>query len=286
MPASRSRTERWRQSLQRIRDRRGGLEFTIDRAHGEDHDTADIVWRVRLIDFNDDVMILEHPGAMGSAFEIAEGAPLIGIMSVGQNRWMFQTKVLASTHGAIRATEDTLKVEMPTNVERCMRRAFNRTRVGSINLPEVDVYPLLDPNTTAPCESASRVLIEQLRAAGEQANISADPVMLPEVGPKFHAQLANIGGGGVGLVVNKDNKQALDAHHLFWLSVDLRPTIPAPLVIAARIAHTHIDSQLNTYAGLAFEFGHANDHKNFIIDQVNRFIRESHNHNATQKRAA
>ncbi len=286
MPASRSRTERWRQSLQRIRDRRGGLEFTIDRAQGQDHDTADIVWRVRLIDFNDDTMTLEHPGAMGCAFEIAKNTPLIGIMSVGQNRWMFRTHVLSSSHGALRAAEDTLKVAMPTTVERCMRRAFNRTRVGSINLPAVDVYPLLDPASTAPCESASRVLTEQLRAKGEQANISADPVMLPQVGPRFTAQLANLGGGGVGLVVDKDNKQPLDTHHLFWLSVDLRPTIPAPLVMAARLAHTHIDSQGNTYAGLAFEFGHASDHKNFILDQINHFIRESQLASDTHKRAA
>ena len=118
-------------------------------------------------------------------------------------------------------------------------------------------------------------MTEQLNSQGATASASFDPQMLPEVGPRFEAKLANIGGGGVGLVVDKESRSNLDSGHIFWLSINLMPAIPAPLVMVAKLAHTHVDSQQNTYAGLAFDFSQSMDHKHFVISQIDHFIRDS-----------
>ncbi|MBL4809777.1 MAG: hypothetical protein JKY43_06940 [Phycisphaerales bacterium] len=277
MPANRSRTDRWRQSLEKIRSRGGGLEFTVNNPSDvQGQESKNLVWRVRLLDYDDKTMTLEHPGSMGLSFHIEPETPLIGILSVGQNRWMFHTKAITSAkHRSNTGPFKVLKVYMPEKVERCMRRNFDRTSTARVDLPSVNAWPLLNHASAGPIEIASRLMIDQLRDQGTITSASVDPQMLPEVGPKFEAKLANIGGGGVGLIVNKENRASLDSVHLFWLSVNLLPAVPAPLVMVARMAHTHIDSQQNTYAGLAFDFSQSTDHKHFVVSQIDRFIRQS-----------
>tara|TARA_R110002072_G_scaffold100945_1_gene222504 strand:- start:1772 stop:2623 length:852 start_codon:yes stop_codon:yes gene_type:complete len=275
MPANRSRTDRWRQSLEKICSRGGGLEFTVNSSNSSP-DSKNLVWRVRLIDFDDNTLTLEHPGAMGLSFHIENGTPLIGILSVGQNRWMFHTKSIKSiSDNSTRGVFKKLIVQMPENVERCMRRNFDRTSTAQVDLPTVNAWPLLNQHSAGPIEIANRLMVSQLREQGALGSNEIDPQMLPEVGPHFEAKLANIGGGGVGLVVDKENRAALDSGHLFWLSVNLTPAVPAPLGMVARMAHTHMDSQQNTYAGLAFDFSQSTDHKSFIINEIDRFIRSS-----------
>jgi hypothetical protein len=275
MPANRSRTDRWRQSLEKIRSRGGGLEFTVNNENNTP-DKKNLVWRVRLLDYDDNTLTLEHPGAMGLSFHIQDDTPLIGILSVGQNRWMFHTKsIKCITEKTSRGVFKKLQVRMPEKVERCMRRNFDRTSTARVDLPTVNAWPLLNHASAAPIEIANRLMIQQLRQEEKTTSEDFDPLMLPEVGPRFEAKLANIGGGGVGLIVDKENRAALDTIHLYWLSINLIPAVPAPLVMVARMAHTHIDSQQNTYAGLAFDFSQSTDHKNFVIAQIDRFIRDS-----------
>jgi len=277
MPANRSRTDRWRQSLEKIRSRGGGLEFTVDNQNSSsDSESKNLVWRVRLLDYDDNTLVLEHPGAMGLSFQIDQGTPLIGILSVGQNRWMFHTQTLKCvTEKNRQGVFKKLLVEMPKKVERCMRRNFDRTSSARVNLPVVNAWPLLNHASAGPVEIANRMMIEQLREQGSITKEAFDPQMLPEVGPRFDAKLANIGGGGVGLVVDKENRSCLDSVHLFWLSINLLPSVPAPVVMVARMAHSHIDSQQNTYAGLAFDFSQSNGHKDFVVKQIDRYIRDS-----------
>ena len=119
---------------------------------------------------------------------------------------------------------------------------------------------------------ANRVQIEELLRNGGTVPGSDDQMALPSVGPKFQAQLANLGGGGVGLVVPKEHRACIDSGKVFWIRMDLRPSIPAPMVLTAKLAHSHIDSQQNTYAGMAFEFGMNNQHKDFVIKQIARCL--------------
>lgn len=271
MPANRSRTDRWRQSLHNIYERGGGLEFAIK--HDQDDGIKDLVWRVRILGINDQEILIEQPGAMGQSFRVDDGVELVGVMSVGQNRWMFSTRVLGKAMNETRSgTFPALRIEMPTTVERIMRRQSDRTSIANLELPRVECWKLLDPLSAVPIEVANRVQIQELVRDHQTASASDDQMALPIVGPKFEASLANLGGGGVGLVVPRDHRSGIDSGKVFWLRMDLRPTIPAPIVLTAKLAHTHIDSQQNTYAGMAFDFGINNQHKDFVLRQISRYI--------------
>jgi len=271
VPANRSRTDRWRQSLQKIYERGGGLEFAIK--HDEDDGVKDLVWRVRLLRLSDDELVIEQPGAMGQSFRIGQGVKLVGIMAVGQNRWMFDTVVVGQTVNETRhGTFPALRLAMPEGVERCLRRQSDRTSIAHLDLPMVECWKLLDPLSATPLEVANRLQVEELTRTGATAAGSDDLIALPSVGPKFEARLANLGGGGVGLVVPKQSRSGIDSGKVFWLRLDLRATIPAPIALTAKLAHSHIDSQQNTYAGMAFEFGLNNQHKDFVLRQIARYL--------------
>lgn len=272
MPANRSRTDRWRQSLQNIYQRGGGLEFAV-RRDDQQSGIKDLVWRVRVLDLTEDTITIEQPGAMGQSFNIEKGVELVGIMSVGQNKWMFETTVTDTTFNQTRSgTFPALKISMPEKVVRCMRRHADRTSIAHIDLPTVECWKLLEPLSAVPVEVANRVQIEELVKSGQTKDAVDDQMALPQVGPKFTARLANLGGGGVGLIVPEESRQAIDSGKAFWLRMDLRPAIPAPIVLTVKLAHSHIDSSQDTYAGMAFDFGVHHQHKDFILKQMSRYI--------------
>lgn len=274
MPASRSRTDRWKDSLWRIYERGGGLEFTIERPDNDHSDSKDLIWRVHVLDLNEQEITVEQPGAMGIPFQIQDGTPLIGILAVGQNKWMFHTTVLGHTRMNTRNGDvPALRVRMPEKVERCLRRNFDRISTAQVSMPSVECWKLVSPHSAVPFEVANQMQISDLFEVGKTADATDDPAALPEVGPKFDAVLSNVGGGGVGLIVDKENRASIDSGKVFWMRLDLRPIVPAPLVLTARLAHTHIDSQQNTYAGFAFDFTINPRHKSFVVGQIAQYIK-------------
>lgn len=276
MPASRSRTERWRESLRKIHERGGGIELAVDRSCGSGEPAKDLIFRVRVLELDDRRLVVELPGAMGRSFELSDGTPLLAIISVGQNRWMFHTRVVGRKRvDAGRHDAAGLVLELPARVERCQRRTFDRISTATIELPLVECWPLLDPASAIAPEVANRVQVLDL-LDGDLTGAAApshDPVALPSVGPMFRAELANIGGGGVGLRLTGEHTSAVESARLFWLRIDLRPITPAPIAVTARLAHTHLDSTQAIYAGMAFEFGLNPEHRSFVVDQIGRYLK-------------
>lgn len=285
MPAARSRTENWRRSLQNIFERNGALEITLPQAGAgagagdETEGTSSLIWRVRIIGLTDTEIQIEEPTALGQTIELRQGLELVGIIAVGQNRWMFRTTNLGKAKIPINAYRIVtgLRLAMPTDVERCQRRNFYRVSTIGLDLPQVECYPLLDPGTAALAEAANRVAIndalENLAAGGPgPKRPEIEPHILPQVGPKFMGSLMNVGGGGVGLLVNNDDKPSLESQKLFWLRISLMPHVPLPIGITARLRHTHIDSAQRMYAGMAFEFGFDPHHQKFVVDQLCRYV--------------
>lgn len=274
MPANRSRTERWRDVLHQIFERGGGLEITVDRGDNlPENAAADIVWRVRLLHIDDQFITVEPPAAVGRSLNFSLGTPIVVVMAVGQNRWMFRSTITASAtqHSSRGTLERVLKLDMPTQVERCARRNFYRVSTAEITLPDVTVWPVRGVETAIPAEVANAA---QVHAAQRGSAVSPDTfnTILPEVGTPFAAKLMNVGGGGLGLILTKENSSNLDQSRLFWLKVDLGTSSGVPLGIVARLAHTHIDSEHNTYAGMAFEFSHNSAHREFIVEQFTRYV--------------
>lgn len=282
MPATRSRTENWRQCLQGVYERGGALEIALphhaDAASGGNPSqaAANLIWRVKVLGINDNEIIVEQPTALGHTIPISVGVDLVGILTIGQNRWMFRTSNVgtASVPGGMGRSMPAYRLRMPEHVERCQRRNFYRVSTVGLTLPRVECYPLLNPQSAPVAEAANRCQILDLLDApliGCPIEPAHQP-MMPDVGPTFHATLVNIGGGGVGLLIDPDDRPSLDAGDLLWLRVSLMPHIPAPLAVTARVKHTHIDSSQRTYAGLAFEFGWHPEHSAFVVDQLCRYV--------------
>lgn len=293
MPASRSRTERWRDCLVRIAERGGALEIALagpaggepvagggagwsGGANGPAPAMSNLIWRVRVAGIQGEQILIEPPCALGQAVRLDEGVNLIAIMSIGQNRWMFHTRTLPPVRApGAQFREPVLRIAMPETVERCMRRNFYRISTAELAPAHVECWPLLDPTTVIAAEVANRAQIlewEKQPDLGYAPDSRSEPLVMPEVGPMFHGRLANIGGGGAGLLIDKSDAGAVERPRLFWLRVDLTPHIVAPIGLTARLAHTHVDSSQNIYAGLAFEFGFNPGHREFVVDQMCRYV--------------
>ena len=278
MPARRSKTSNWRDSLAQIRERDGALELAIEtEAEADDRQPPDIVWRVRLFNIDNDAgeLLLERPTAARQPVHIEEGTRLVVTMSVGQNRWMFHTEMLGRdefrpTPGRSSAA---IRVRMPDKVERCQRRNYFRISTASLSLPPVRAWPLLDRASAIPIEALNRDVVGEANRTG-QVPEEFSSLGLPTVGGEFGATLLNIGGGGVGLLVSSSHSSSLDHGPFFWLQVDLSPIVPAPLGLTTKLCHTKLDSAHCVQAGMSFDFtGHAG-HEQFVADQVCRYVAE------------
>ncbi len=279
MPANRSRTSGWRRCLGQVHERNGALEIAVVRnPRQQEAGSLHLVWRVRLLDLTPDEIIVEQPTTLGQVIRLEPGVELVAILAVGQNRWMFTTKHLgpALRPAGNRSAVPGMRLTMPDSVERCQRRNYYRMETRALNLPEVDVWPLLDPKSVLVAERANEL---RLRAdgdgfAGEHlAPLATDPeALMPEVGPRFTATLLNIGGGGVGLRVDPQVGQALGHHKLFWLRLSLPPELTTPICATCKLAHTSVDSTQHLYAGLAFDFSFNPAHQRFVVEQICRFI--------------
>jgi hypothetical protein len=283
VPATRSRTENWRQSLDDIARKGGALEITLAR-HADDgalhggegaQDHANLIWRVRVLGITDHDILVEQPSTLGHTVRLSPGADLVGLIAIGQNRWMFRTVNLGEgeTVAAGGRTLRGYRLRMPASVERCQRRNFYRISTVGLVLPKVDVAPVIDPASAAVAETANRChiadLLDQNAGLGPAA---PSPQLTPDIGPASSAVLVNIGGGGVGLLFERGEAAPLDASTLYWLRIGLLPHIPAPLAVCARLKHTHIDSAQRVYAGMAFDFAHGPAHEKFVVDQLLRYV--------------
>jgi len=291
VPAMRSRNENWHRSLVQIHERGGALEVTLPRYIGrtetgvptvvdgdEDQFAKNIIWRVRILEMDKDWIVVDQPMALGQTFDFNDDIELIGIIAIGQNRWMFRTTVMGKQKVDLSGGRNSivgLKLKMPTQVERCQRRNFYRVSTLGLDLPKVTMYPLLDPRSAIIAETACREEIFSLEDKGVAARIGPeDPnsFKLPEVGPPIESRLMNVGGGGVGLILDTSDQTIVKTHQAFWLRIDLRPDIPSPLCVVTRLRHTHIDSSQRLYMGLSFDFAHNPSYQQFIVDQLCRYV--------------
>ena len=116
MPAQRSRTSGWRRCLQQLVDHKGSLQIALAPNGEAGHD---FIWRAKLISTTENEIFVEMPTAAGEPLPLEKGVQLLGIIAIGQNRWMFRTECLGSKSLRSHSKEGIgLKLQMPAAVER------------------------------------------------------------------------------------------------------------------------------------------------------------------------
>ncbi len=279
MPANRSRTTEWRRCLQELAQRQGALEIAVARDYQEGEGGQHLVWRVRLLQLTDEAMIVEQPMTLGQTIKLEQGIQLVAILAIGQNRWMFNTANLGETSYKLdsHTTAPAIRLSLPVSVERCQRRNYYRADTASLTLPQVDVWPLLDPKSVLIAERVNELDFEAAQGesngtGGAQIHDFDRDSLMPDVGPKHVATLLNLGGGGIGLRFAPEDAQILSRHKLFWLCFQLPPELDTPICATAKLIHTHMELSQHTYAGMAFDFSFNPSHQRFVVNQICRYI--------------
>lgn len=298
MPSSnRSRTENWKHCLSQIAERNGALELAVKVDHLL-NPGGDLIWRVRLLQINDKEIVVEHPAAVGRTFKLSTATELVCGMTIGQNRWMFSTRVVGARTVKTSTGRDTagLILALPTKVERCSRREFFRVPTAQFSLAQVECWPLLDPTSAVTAETVNRAIVTELLnnasvvpvASAEAPATETQGLSLPKVGPKFHAQLLNVSGGGIGLMFDPKNQSAVDRNAFLWVKVNLQPVIGTPVAMTLKRCHTHLDSAHNLYGGFSFEFSFHQAHQRFVVDLFSRYVEliETRQRESRQTKAA
>jgi hypothetical protein len=271
VPANRSRTANWRQCLDQLLARNGALEIAVDGGdEALESGAVHVIWRVRLLELSDTEIVVEQPCALGHDLCLERGVPLVAVIAIGQNRWMFRTRNLGAClrSGPRGDGMRGLRLAAPTSVRRCHRRSHYRVDTASLNLPNVEMWPLLDPKSVIVAEHANEVSFRD-----DDAGAAAPKeLVLPEVGPKIVATLMNLGGGGLGLRVEPNDRPSLSRHKLFWLRFALPPQMQTPICATGKLVHTHIDSSQYAYAGMSFDFSQNPGHQQFVLEQIVQYL--------------
>ena len=270
MPAQRSRTSGWRRCLQQLVDHNGSLQIALAPASPTG---SDFVWRAKLIGMTDTEILVEMPTAAGEPLPLRKGVQLLAIMAIGQNRWMCRTSCIGTAVVRSRGREITgLKLAMPTGMERCQRRRDFRISTDALVLPEVSVWPLLDPRSVVLAERLCQLRMERnLTGCTEPESIEGSDA-IPDVGPQLSATLANIGGGGIGLQITGAESSGIARHRLFWLRFPLPGVDGPPLCVTAKQMHWHLEAGGSTYIGMAFDFSFNPSHRRFVVQQITRAV--------------
>jgi hypothetical protein len=222
---------------------------------------------------NETEILVEMPTAAGEPLPLEQGVQLLGIIAIGQNRWMFRTVCLGNTTYRSNGRDNTgLMLKMPSAVERCQRRRDFRISTDKLELPELSVWPLLDPRSVVLPERISQLRMERHLAGDSSPEALGEQDSMPDVGPAFSATLVNIGGGGVGLQVHSGDSSGVGHHRLHWLRFPLPNSDGPALCVTAKLMHWHLESGGSTYMGMMFDFSFNPSHRRFVTQQITRAV--------------
>lgn len=260
--------------MEEIHARGGSIDIAIAR-DDEDEPTQQLVWRVSLLGLSADELVVEEPATLGTPIKLRDGVELVGIMSVGQNRWTFQTENIGRTETALNAhrTVRAYRLRMPTRVSRTQRRDYFRLGVAGLDLPSVQMWPLNDPKSVV---MAERLMDEASRAVqrGESPEVPdiTGPSIRPDLGPGIVGTLLNVGGGGIGVRIPPEHSQIANRNRVFWMRLDLPGANAIPILATAKLVHTHLQTDHSIYGGMSFDFSHNPEHKRIVVDEICRFV--------------
>jgi hypothetical protein len=168
---------------------------------------------------------------MGAKVNLEPGTRLIGVMAVGQNRWMFHTEVKSTADSPDpQASRVAWSSRCPIASSGAPDVGSSGSRPSNSNWPNARCWPLIDPASAVAAEVASRTHVLELIDIGQDVDEGGDEVLDRAAGRPgsmsasgFRATVQNIGGGGLGLKVPREDRSAVESSKLYWTRLDLRP---------------------------------------------------------------
>lgn len=263
--------------------------------------------RVKLLDFNAAGLVVERPERLDVGVYFTRGTRVRVLMPESKRRryWEFTTTVRdilslppgASTTASCTSTPIDSQRQLspsangdvaspasapmramalvpPTQVHRAQRRSFYRVAIDGINLLPVQLTPVSEATT------AHIALADD--APHDEPNHESNKPLYVESGTAFHARLANISGGGVGVEVPRQHAHTAQTANRFSCVMTL-PRLPRPLVVDCVPVHRHLQNDGSLYMGLEMLLADAVQRRR-VGDLVCRFT--AWHHRQQQQQAA
>jgi c-di-GMP-binding flagellar brake protein YcgR len=231
-------------------------------------------WRVRLLDLDDEELIIERPAPQVSANTpgLEHGLALDATIGSGASRWTFRTQVIARQHHQLNAKQKVAAIRLaaPTRIRSAQRRSFFRVSMANASAQPVHLWALFNPATCVPAEKANQALHEA-DPPPEQPPHSP----LPAIGDHFTAELVDISGNGLGLSIGARETIKIEKHRLYWVQLQL-PDLAWPLLFVAQLVHVRHDrAHRRANLGMQLVYKHHPPYQKFVEDMICRFtVRE------------
>ena len=74
------------------------------------------------------------------------------------------------------------------------------------------------------------------------------------------------------MTVDDAHAGSIGRQTLFWMRFGLPPMLETPVCAVARVVHSHMQSDRQTYAGMTFDFSANPAHKRIVVGQIVRAI--------------
>lgn len=229
------------------------------------------VWRVRLLNINNQSLLVDRPTVAQHPVTVHPGTILQGLLVDGDSRWSFMTRVIEPTRVETSDGHHVsgLRLAWPIDFQTAQRRDFFRVDVAGAELPPVRAIELKDVEAAIAYEKHERLLHRLIGREGE--TVPAAPPM-PETGRAFNGLAIDLSGGGMCLSVGVEAEPLLELLPLLWIRIAL-PHLPRELHLTARVAHWHRDGD-RLLLGLAFCHSRDAEQRAFVADLVCRFTAE------------
>lgn len=241
----------WRPRLAMLAARNGAVEVTADTTAADGAPMAP-TFRVRLLEFGDDVIRLEKPShavAPEAGRWLREGATVIVLVVDKSDRWEFTTRIKGFVMHDLseKVKVSAIEIAPPTRMHSGQRRAFFRVSTAGVAMKPVRLTP---------------IAVEATVPASQDAT------------PKFPAQpftgrLLNIGGGGMGVEAPQRVASQLADSVRYRCRLEL-PTVGEALEVNVKTVHLEPREGGTHYLGMRFEFEDAADQRR-CEQQVVRF---------------
>jgi len=215
-------TIEWKPIYADLAQRNGSVEATLVHRHRDGEGTPP-TYKVRLLQFEDDMVIIERPQRTGDE-GLGKGDHIRLLATDGSQRVECETQVLRGGNFKLNAQQSVpaLQLAPPAYGQSAQRRNFYRASLAAAKL-QASAQPVDD--------------------AGE-ATPDTEPIS---------TRVINLSGGGIGLEAPQSAAQRVEAASRYRVILPI-PLDDEPIAVVVRQVHLQFREDGTSYLGLAFDW--------------------------------